>query len=210
MSISTPFIRRPIATSLLMAAFVLVGIAAYPMLPVAPLPQVDFPTIIGDGEIPGRQPRDHGRHGRAAAGTPVRADRRRHADDLGQRAGLDRRSRMQFDLDRNIDAAAAGRAGGDQRGARGSCRRTCPSPPTYRKVNPVRLADPDPGGAVGRAAADRGRRLRRQRPVAADFADCRRGQVFIGGEQKRAVRVQVDPAKLAGDGPHAGGRARAR
>ena len=56
MSISAPFIRRPVATSLLMAAFVLVGVAAYPFLPVAPLPQVDFPTISVTGKSLRRQP----------------------------------------------------------------------------------------------------------------------------------------------------------
>jgi hypothetical protein len=56
MSISTPFIRRPVATSLLMAAFVLVGLAAYPFLPVAPLPRVDFPTISVTGKLPGASP----------------------------------------------------------------------------------------------------------------------------------------------------------
>ena len=56
MSISTPFIKRPIATSLVMAALVLVGIAAYPLLPVAPLPRVDFPTIVVTGQLPGASP----------------------------------------------------------------------------------------------------------------------------------------------------------
>ena len=53
MSISSPFIRRPVATSLLMAAILMVGIAAYPLLPVAPLPRVDFPTISVTGQLPG-------------------------------------------------------------------------------------------------------------------------------------------------------------
>ncbi len=56
MSISTPFIQRPIATSLLMAAMLLVGIAAYPLLPVAPLPRVDFPTISVTATLPGASP----------------------------------------------------------------------------------------------------------------------------------------------------------
>ena len=56
MGISTPFIRRPIATSLLMAAILLVGAAAYPLLPVAPLPQVDFPTIQVSTQLPGASP----------------------------------------------------------------------------------------------------------------------------------------------------------
>ena len=73
MSISTPFIRRPVATSLLMAALLLVGIAAYPLLPVAPLPKVDFPTIVGQRQAARRQPGDDGGHRGAAAGAAVRA-----------------------------------------------------------------------------------------------------------------------------------------
>ncbi len=60
MNIAAPFIRRPIATTLLMAAFTLSGIAAYFYLPVAPLPQVDFPTIQVSAQLAGRQRRDHG------------------------------------------------------------------------------------------------------------------------------------------------------
>ena len=68
MSISTPFIRRPVATSLLMAAILLVGLAAYPLLPVAPLPRVEFPTINVHRQVPRRQPGNHGHRGGAAAG----------------------------------------------------------------------------------------------------------------------------------------------
>src|SRR4029077_20310671 len=56
MSISTPFIQRPIATSLLMVGILLAGIIAYPMLPIAPLPQVDFPTIAVSAYLPGASP----------------------------------------------------------------------------------------------------------------------------------------------------------
>ena len=56
MNISQPFIRRPIATSLLMATLALVGIVAYPLLPIAPLPQVDFPTIQVQAQLPGASP----------------------------------------------------------------------------------------------------------------------------------------------------------
>ena len=66
MSISTPFIRRPIATSLLMAAIVLVGLAAYPLLPVAPLPQVDFPTLTVTAQYPGASPETMASHRRAS------------------------------------------------------------------------------------------------------------------------------------------------
>src|SRR5580693_4661083 len=56
MSISEPFVKRPIATSLLMAGILLVGLVAFPLLPVAPLPQVDFPTIVVTGSLPGASP----------------------------------------------------------------------------------------------------------------------------------------------------------
>ena len=87
MSISTPFIRRPVATSLLMAAFVLVGIAAYPLLPVAPLPRVDFPTISVNAKFPGASPETMATTVAQPLERPVRADRRRRAADLDQRAG---------------------------------------------------------------------------------------------------------------------------
>ena len=60
MNISAPFIERPIATTLLMAGLFLVGIAAFPLLPVAPLPQIDFPTILVTGAAARREPGDHG------------------------------------------------------------------------------------------------------------------------------------------------------
>ena len=76
MSISTPFIQRPIATSLVMAALVLVGIAAYPLLPVAPLPRVDFPTIVVSGNLPGASPETMAATVAQPLETTVRADPR--------------------------------------------------------------------------------------------------------------------------------------
>ena len=92
MSLSTPFIHRPVATTLLTAAITLAGALGYLFLPVSPLPQVDFPTIQVSAGLPGRQPRDHGLRGRHAAGTAVRAHRRHHGNDLDQLPGLDVRS----------------------------------------------------------------------------------------------------------------------
>ena len=77
MNISRPFIERPVATSLLMAGLFLVGLVAFPFLPVAPLPQVDFPTILVSAAAAGREPGDHGLLGGDAAGNAVRADLRR-------------------------------------------------------------------------------------------------------------------------------------
>ena len=67
MSISEPFIRRPVATTLLMAALAFVGIVSFPFLPVAPLPQVDFPTIQITTTLGRRQRRNHGDFGRSSA-----------------------------------------------------------------------------------------------------------------------------------------------
>ena len=67
MSFSTPFIKRPIATSLLMAGILLVGLVAFPMLPVAPLPRVDFPTLIVSANLPGASPETMA----AAVATPL-------------------------------------------------------------------------------------------------------------------------------------------
>ena len=115
--ISAPFIRYPIGTSLLMAGILFVGLVAYPLLPVAPLPQVDFPTIQVSANLPGAQPRNHGLLGRAAAGAAVRADSRRRADDLDELAGHGRdhhpvRPQPQHRRRRQR------RAGGDQRRGR--------------------------------------------------------------------------------------------
>jgi multidrug efflux pump subunit AcrB len=83
MSISTPFIRRPVATSLLTAALVLVGLAAYPFLPVAPLPRVEFPTISVTASYPGASPETMA----AATGKAIRANTGHGAAHLGQRPG---------------------------------------------------------------------------------------------------------------------------
>jgi len=198
MSISTPFIHRPVATSLFIAAMVLVGLAAYPLLPVAPLPRVDFPTININVKYPGASPE-------TMASTVAQPLERQFAAIAGiaqmtsiSVAGSTQIS-IQFDLDRNIDAAA-GDVQSKINAAGGQLPRNLPSPPTYWKVNPSEApimilalqSDSDPLIEVN------------------DYADTVLaqqisqiggvGQVFIAGEQKRAVRVQVDPSKLAAMG----------
>ena len=93
MSLSTPFIHRPVGTTLLTVAITLAGALGYLLLPVSPLPQVDFPTISGLGLAARRQPRDDGLGGRHAAGAAVRADRRHHGDDARPATWARRRSR---------------------------------------------------------------------------------------------------------------------
>jgi hydrophobe/amphiphile efflux-1 (HAE1) family protein len=198
MSISTPFIRRPVATSLLTAALVLVGLAAYPFLPVAPLPRVEFPTISVSASFPGAAPE-------TMASTVAQPLEKQFAQIPGV-AQLTSVSVLgssqiilQFDLDRDIDAAA-GDVQAAINAAGGQLPKALPSSPTYRKVNPsdspimilsvqsdeVPLINVDEYADVV---------LSQQLSQIAGVS-----QVLIGGEQKRAVRVQVDPAKLAAMG----------
>ena len=198
MSISSPFIRRPIATSLLMAALLLVGIAAYPLLPVAPLPRVDFPTIAVSGSLPGASPE-------TMASTVAQPLERQFAQISGvsQLTSVSVQGNtqvtVQFDLDRNIDAAA-GDIQAAINAAGGQLPKNLPSPPTYRKVNPADSpililavqSDTLPLIEVDDWADNI---LSQQISQIAGVS-----QVSIGGEQKRAVRVQVDPARLAAMG----------
>src|SRR6185437_4409217 len=134
MSISTPFIRRPIATSLVMAAILLVGIAAFPLLPVAPLPNVDFPTIQVTGKLPGASPD-------TIAATVAQPLERQFAEIPGvsQMTSTsvlgETQIVVQFDLNRNIDAAAQDIQAAIN-AASGQLPASLPSPPSYRKVNP--------------------------------------------------------------------------
>ncbi len=198
MSISTPFIKRPIATSLVMAAILLVGIAAYPLLPVAPLPNVDFPTVLVNGKLPGASPE-------TMAATVAQPLERQFAEIpgvsqmtsvsvLGQSQIV-----VQFDLARNIDAAAQDIQAAIN-AASGQLPKNLPSPPNYYKVNPS-----DSPILILAVQSD-------ELPMinVDDYADTILGQqisqipgvaqVYIGGEQKRAVRVQVDPGRLAAMG----------
>ncbi len=198
MSISTPFIRRPIATSLFIAAMVLVGLAAYPFLPVAPLPRIDFPTININARYPGASPE-------TMASTVAQPLERQFAaiSGIAQMTSVSvlgqTQITIQFELDRDIDAAA----GDVQRAinaASGQLPRNLPSAPTMWKVNPSEapiLILSVQSDAVPLIEVN-------------DYADAVLSQqisqltgvsqVLITGEQKRAVRVQVDPAKLAAMG----------
>ena len=125
MSISTPFIQRPVATSLFIAALVLVGLAAYPLLPVAPLPRVDFPTINVNVKYPGASPDTMA----TAVAQPLE---RQFAiiPGIAQMTSISvlgsSQINLQFDLDRNIDAAA-GDIQAAINGASGSLPKDLPS-----------------------------------------------------------------------------------
>src|SRR5258708_13327128 len=134
MSISEPFIRRPIGTSLLMLGVLVFGIGAYGLLPVAPLPNVDFPTIAVTASFPGASPQTMA----SAIATPLE-QQFTSMPALAQMTSLSGIGTMtitlQFDLSRNIDGAA-----GDVltaiNAATGGLPKDLPNPPTYRKVNP--------------------------------------------------------------------------
>jgi len=195
MSISAPFIQRPIATSLLMAAIFLVGLAAFPLLPVAPLPEVDFPTILVNTQLPGASPETMA----SSVATPLE-------NQFAQIPGVAQMTStsilgstqitIQFDLNRNIDAAAQDiQSAIDAAG--GTLPKNLPSPPSYRKINPADYSivifgvhsDTLPVTAVDEYT---------ENVIAPRISQIEGvGQVFIGGQQKPAVRVQVDPAKIA-------------
>ncbi|KAA0690240.1 acriflavine resistance protein B [Neorhizobium sp. P12A] len=195
MSISSWFIQRPIATSLFMAGLFAIGLASYPLLPVAPLPQVDFPTIQVSTQLPGADPKT------IASSVTQPLERQ-----FGQIPGVSQMTStstlgnssitLQFDLSRNVDSAAqdvqtAINAAG------GQLPTGLPSPPTYRKVNPA-----DPPIMVLALTSD-------TMPLTAvdDFAESVLAQhisqlngvsqVLIFGQQKPAVRIQIDPQKIA-------------
>ena len=195
MSISAPFIRRPIGTSLLMAAFLLVGIAAYPLLPVAPLPNVDFPTIMVNANFPGADP--------ATMASTVAMPLEQQFAQISGVSQLTSISMLggtsitiQFDLNRNIDAAATDVLTAIN-AAGGQLPKNLPSPPTYRKVNPsdapimllALQSDVQPLTVVDDYA---------ENVISTQLSQIRGvGQVYLAGQQKPSVRVEVEPAKLS-------------
>jgi hydrophobe/amphiphile efflux-1 (HAE1) family protein len=194
-NISGPFVRRPIATTLLAAAILLAGMAAFLRLPVAPLPRVDYPTINVSAALPGASPETMA----SSVATPL--ERR-----FGRIAGLTEMTSssalgatsitMQFDLDRDITSAARDVQAAIN-AAGGELPPNLPSLPTYRKVNPsdapiliVGLtSDTLPLSQV----YDTANTILAQKVAQVDGV----GQVFVGGGQQPAVRVQVDLDALA-------------
>src|SRR6516165_5972471 len=196
--ISAPFIRYPIGTSLLMAGILFVGLVAYPQLPVAPLPQVDFPTIQVTATLPGASPE-------TMASSVAQPLERQFAQIPGI-AQMTSTSYLgtaavtiQFDLNRSIDGAANDVQGAIN-AASGQLPKNLPTPPTYRKVNPAdspilllsATSDALPLTTVSDAVDAQ---LAQQISMISGVA-----QVIIGGQQKPSVRVQVDPAKLVAKG----------
>ncbi len=198
MSFSALFIKRPIATSLLAVAILLAGSAAYRLLPVGPLPRVDFPTLNVQGSLPGASPETMA----SAVATPLerRFGRIAGVTEITSVSTLGSTSiALQFDLSRDIDAAsrdvqAAINAAG------GELPPNLPSQPTYRKANPAdapvlilsMTSDTIRLGPIYDAATT---------IVAQKISQVEGvGQVFVGGGQTPAIRVQVDPLALSGTG----------
>ncbi len=198
MNLSTPFIKRPVATALLTLGVVLAGLVAYGLLPVAPLPQVDFPTIAVQASLPGASPDTIA----SSVATPLERS-------LGRIAGLaemtsssslgSTRVILQFDLTRSADGAAR-----DVQAAINAARALLPTGlpgnPTYRKVNP---ADPP----ILILALTSPTRSRGQLYDAASTVLAQRlaqvegvGQVNVGGSSLPAVRVELNPEALAATG----------
>ena len=135
MSISEPFIRRPIATSLLMVGVLVFGIVAYTMLPIAALPNVDFPTITVTANYPGASPATMA----SAIATPLEQQFTAipSLDQMTSLSGTGTTTiTLQFDLSRNIDGAAQDVLTAIN-AASGLLPKDLPNPPTYKKVNPA-------------------------------------------------------------------------
>jgi multidrug efflux pump len=194
MSISAPFIHRPVATTLLTVALGIAGGVAYNFLPVAPLPQVDFPSISINTTLPGASPETMA----SSVATPLERQFGRIAgiNEMTSSSTLGSSSiTLQFDLSRNIDAAARDVQAAIN-AARGQLPANLPRNPYWRKVNP---ADPPvlqlgltstvktPGEMYDEASTILQQRISQVKGV---------GQVGVGGSALPGVRVEIDPAKL--------------
>lgn len=197
-SISEPFVRFPIATSLLMVGIVFIGIIAYPQLPVSPLPQVDFPTIQVSATLPGADPSTVA----SSIAQPLETQFAQipGVTQMTSSSSLNSASiTIQFDLDRDIDAAANDVQSAINAAA-GQLPKNLPNPPSYRKVNPAdspilllgATSDTLPLTEVDDNVESK---LAQTISQIAGVA-----QVSIGGQQKPAIRVQLDPAKLVAKG----------
>ena len=198
MNIAELFIRRPVMTVLVMSAIVIFGLVGFRLLPVSQLPSIDFPTIQVTAELPGASPETMA----SAVATPLEKQ-------FSTIAGIDTMTSIsgqgiaqitiQFALDRNIDAAAQ-----DVNSAIASAARqlpaAMPAPPSFRKVNPAEFpvyylaltSDVLPLSTVNEYAETfLAQRISTISGVA---------QVQVFGQQKYAVRVQVDPSQLAARG----------
>jgi multidrug efflux pump len=198
MNFSAPFIKRPIATTLLTAGIVLSGVAAFGVLPVSPLPQVDFPTISVQAQLPGASPEIMA----SSVATPLEREfgRISSVTEMSSQSTLGQTSiTLQFNLSRNIDAATRDVESAIN-AARSYLPANLPSNPTYRKVNPADApimiialtSDKLPPAALYDAAST----ILEQRLSQIGGV----GQVMVGGSSAPAVRINVNPTQLSGYG----------
>jgi hydrophobe/amphiphile efflux-1 (HAE1) family protein len=198
MNISAPFIARPIATALLMVGLLLVGLAAYPLLPVASLPNVNYPTISVTAQLPGADPQTMA----SSVATPLE-------EQFGQIPGITQMTSssalgvtsvtLQFDLSRDIEGAATDTLAAIN-AAGGQLPPAMIYPPTIRKVNPADTpilvlaltSDTLPLTTIDAYAEN----ILFQKISQISGV----GLVGIGGQQKPAIRVQVNPQALAARG----------
>src|SRR6476469_8341554 len=194
MNLSAPFIKRPIGTSLLAAALLMAGAMAFNFVAVAPLPQVEFPVIQVSASLPGASPETMA----SAVATPLERQ-------FGRIAGITQMTStsqtgstnisLQFDLDRNIDAA-----GRDVQAAINAARSQLPSylpgNPSYRKVNPadapVLILSLTSDTMTLPQMYDAGDSILSQKLAQVSGV----GQVFVGGAARPAVRAEVNPNLL--------------
>jgi hydrophobe/amphiphile efflux-1 (HAE1) family protein len=198
MNFSAPFIRRPIATILLMAGLLLCGLATYPLLPVAALPNVNYPTILVTAQLPGADPQTMA----STVATPLE-------QQMGQIPGVTQLTStsalgvtsvtVQFELSRTVDSAAVDVLAAIN-AASPYLPTNIPYPPTIRKVNPAETpvlllalsSDTLPLTTIDAYAENI------LLPKISQISGV--GLVGIGGQQKPAIRVQVNPQALAARG----------
>ena len=195
MHISRPFIERPVATSLLSAAVLLAGGVAYFFLPVAPLPKVDFPTIVVSAALPGASPETMA----SSVATPLERSFGRIAGVTEMTSSSQLGSTgitLQLDLDRDINAAARDVQAAINAAA-GQLPTTLPSLPRYREANPadapiMMLALTSRTIPLG-SLYDISDSILAQKLSQVEGV----GQVYVGGSSKPAVRVDLNPMALA-------------
>jgi hydrophobe/amphiphile efflux-1 (HAE1) family protein len=198
MNISAPFIERPIATALVMVGLLVAGLVAYPLLPVAALPNINYPTVTVTAQLPGADPQTMG----ATVASPLELQ-------FGEIPGLTQMTSssalgytqitLQFELSRNIDGAVSDTLSAIQT-ASAYLPKNLPYPPMIRKVNPADTpilvlgisSDSLPITTVDAYAQN----ILLQKISQISGV----GLVGIGGQEQPAVRVQVDPAALAARG----------
>ena len=198
MSISEPFIRRPVMTILVMAALVIFGLFGYSELPISELPNVDFPTITVSASLPGADPETMA----SAVATPLESEFSTIAGISSMSSSSTQGSTsitIQFDLDRNIDAAAQDVQSGISAATR-HLPPSMPTPPTMRKVNPS--DSPIMYLAMGSSSLPLTEVDKYAETLLARQLSTLNGvaQVNVYGSQKFAVRIQADPSALAARG----------